>query len=106
MSKTSGRPWHECPNVWLTVAESTSLVSGITGAPQRCAGSVILSNANVAAQTAVLTGANGIDVTITLPIGAVVQVDGEWSALGAFGDTVTAIVGWFDDGSVRVTGVA
>lgn len=99
---TSGRPWHECPNIWRNVTAGSLLT--VSGAPIRCAGSALLMNGHTAVTTVVLTGADAVDVTFTLGIGASMQVDGEWSAVGTIGTATTVAAGWFDDGSVRKNG--
>lgn len=88
------------PNTHRVVAASTSLLT-VVGAPPRNAGWVRITNANAAAQTAVLVGADGVSVTHTILPVDYIEMHGEFSATGAFSDAlVTAVFGWLNDGSM------
>jgi hypothetical protein len=103
MSVASGLASGYSPNVYRTVAASTDLKT-VSGAPQRCAARLLITNANAAVQTAIFTGPDAVNVTIAIPTMTTIEIHGVFSTTGAFSDAlVTCVAGWIDDGSVRVT---
>lgn len=101
MSVASGLSPGFNPTVYRTVTASTDLKT-VSGAPKRCAALLLFTNADTAEQTAVFTGPDATNVTVTVPTQSTVQLIGNFSSVGALGTTVTCVAGWIDDGSVQV----
>ena len=102
MSTASGSDGWKPPNVWRTVAASTNLTT-VSGIPKRRAAVIIFENNNVAVQTAVFTGDDGVNVTVSVPLQSVYPpLYGDFETVGALGATVTCVAGWIDDGSVQL----
>lgn len=102
MSVSSGLAPGYVPNIYRTVVASTDLKT-VSGAPKRCAARLIITNAHATTeQTAVFTGPDTTNVTLTVPAMSTVEVTGSFSTTGAFSDAkVTCVAGWIDDGSVQ-----
>lgn len=77
-----------------------SLLS-VSGAPKRRASTLLFMNANAAEQTAVFSGDDAVDVTVTVPLQSSIELCGDFETLGALGTDVTVIAGWVDDGAVQ-----
>ncbi len=101
MAVSSGLAVGYQPTVYRTVAASTNLKT-VSGIPARCACKLIITNAHAtAAHTAIFTGPDAVNVTVTVPFMSVVELAGNFSTVGAFSDAlVTCVAGWCDDGSV------
>lgn len=100
MAVNSGRPWHEAPNLFRTVTAGSLLT--VSGAPQRNAAALFITNGNAAAvETAVFQGPDAVNVTITVGAASTVELDGEFTVLGTLGANTTVVAAWFDDGTVR-----
>jgi hypothetical protein len=100
---TSGNP-QGTPNVHRTVAGATNL-KAVSGVPNRCAAFVVFTNGHATnAETAVFTGPDGVNVTVTLSAMSMSPPFAEVSTLGTLGADVTCVAGWIDDGSVPLNG--
>jgi hypothetical protein len=85
------------PNVYRTVTTGDLKAVG-TNVPKRCACFLNFTNTDVAAQTVVFTGPDGVNVTKTIPPGGDPVYYGDFSTLGTTGANVTVVAGWVDDG--------
>lgn len=105
MSVMSGLSPGLNPTVYRTVTGSTDLKTVLGGLPARCAAQVTFTNAHgTNAETAVFTGPDATNVTLTVPAMTAVTLYGNFSTLGALGADITCVVGWIDDGSVKLNG--
>lgn len=102
MSDHSGSS-REHPNVYRTVPATTTLASGIGSvvpSPLRNAAFLLFMNADEAAQqTAVFTGDDDEDVTVTVPADGVIELRGNFKTVGALGTGVTCVAGWIKEGT-------
>jgi hypothetical protein len=83
--------------VYRTVTASTTLASGIgtTPSPSRNACMLVFTNANAAVQTAVFTGDDDEDVTLSLAaLSSSAPLFGNFKTVGALGTNVTCVAGW------------
>lgn len=100
MSENSGSS-REDPSVYRAVTESTTLttVSGVTG---RNACMLIFANSTATAATAVFTGEDAANATVTVPPeSAYPPLRGSFATVGALGTGITCLAGWIDDGTIE-----
>lgn len=87
-------------NVRRNVTSSTTLTS-VSSAPARRASTLLFMCADEAAEaTAIFTGDDGTNVTVTIPASGLVELEGDFETVGTLAAGVTCIAGWVDDGSV------
>lgn len=77
----------------------------VSGAPKRRASTLLFMNASETEElTAIFTGDDTAEVTVTVPLGATVELCGDFETLGTIESGITVIAGWVDDGSVQRNG--
>jgi hypothetical protein len=89
------------PRVYRTVAASTTLASGVgtVDAPLRNASFLLFMNPTATAATAVFTGPDDEDVTVSVPAQGSIPLDGNFKTVGALGTGVTCVAGWIPLGT-------
>jgi len=76
----------------------------VGGAPKRRASTLLIMNESIDTPgTAVVSGDDGVEYTVDVPVSSTVEMCGDFETLGTL-TGVSVIAGWVDDGSVQRNG--